>query len=435
MKKITLALTIFCAAVTAGAQTATTAFTVAGIKVIYKPSIKQVVNVSIYFKGGVNNYPIDKAGIESLAVNAATQCGTAKYNKDAFMDKADNFGVSVYGSSNRDYSFIGLNCISQYFNEGWSLLSEAVTNPSFDEGEFKKLKQKAITGLRQAAGNPDAKLSDMSLRNAFAGTAYELGAAGTEETVTKLNAADVKDYYYKTLLNKNRMFIVVVGNISKADITAKITAAFTNLPVAEYKPVIIQAPPIKGNTINIEERKLATNYIQGIMGAPLPASADNAPYRLAFASLNGMLFDEIRTKRNLSYAPAAYASSNAVPYSVVYVTTTDPKAAVEVMANVINGIKKNGFSETDLKDAKGEYITENYMKDESTNAIAQTLGAAEARGNWKMAEELPTLINNTTVPQLNAAFRKYITGIKWNYLGVKAQADDASAAFNMPVAQ
>jgi predicted Zn-dependent peptidase len=171
------------------------------------------------------------------------------------------------------------------------------------------------------------------------------------------------------------------------------------------------------------------------MNAPAYTSADYVPYRLAFASLSDKLFTEIRTKRNLSYAPQAFARGGAIPYSAVYVTTTNPKAAVEVMVDQIDSFKTTGFTEKDLKNSKALFITSNYMKDESTNAIAASLGAAETLGNWKIAEELPALINNTTQDQMTSAFRKYITGIKWNYLGIKKQADDASAEFNLPVTQ
>jgi hypothetical protein len=109
--------------------------------------------------------------------------------------------------------------------------------------------------------------------------------------------------------------------------------------------------------------------------------------------------------------------------------------SIQVMANEIDSLKTKGFTEKDLKNSKALFITSNYMKDESTNAIAASLGTAETLGNWKIAESLPVIINNTTQTQMTDAFRKYITGIKWNYLGIKKQAEEAADAFNIPVAQ
>jgi len=85
------------------------------------------------------------------------------------------------------------------------------------------------------------------------------------------------------------------------------------------------------------------------MNAPAYTSADYVPNRLAFASLSDKLFTEIRTKRNLSYAPAAFARNGIIPYSAVYVSTTDPKAAVEVMAGQVKQLKKMVLLKKDLK--------------------------------------------------------------------------------------
>jgi len=101
----------------------------------------------------------------------------------------------------------------------------------------------------------------MAMQNAFAGTPYAVNPAGTEETVTSIKAGDAKDYYYKTLLNKTRMFIVVVGDISKENIIAKINESFASIPSLAYQPQPLRAPALTGNTINTEERQLATNYI------------------------------------------------------------------------------------------------------------------------------------------------------------------------------
>ena len=63
--------------------------TVNGIKVIVQPSGNEIIEVLTVFKGGVQNYPANKAGIESLAITALTECGTKKDNKNSFKDKLD----------------------------------------------------------------------------------------------------------------------------------------------------------------------------------------------------------------------------------------------------------------------------------------------------------------------------------------------------------
>jgi hypothetical protein len=71
------------------------------------------------------------------------------------------------------------------------------------------------------------------------------------------------------------------------------------------------------------------------------------------------------------------------------------------------------------------------MKNENSAAIAEELGRAEILGNSELVEQFPTLVNNTTRNQMAKAFVKYVTGIKWIYLGDKSQAEDAKSSFNL----
>ena len=55
-----------------------------GVKVIVQPSGNEIVEIVTVIKGGVQNYPANKAGIETLAISALTECGTLKDEKNSF---------------------------------------------------------------------------------------------------------------------------------------------------------------------------------------------------------------------------------------------------------------------------------------------------------------------------------------------------------------
>jgi len=406
-------------------------FSVDGITVLMKPTIKDIINVSVYYRGGVADYSADKAGLADLAISATTQCGTKNYSKDSFKDKADKYGISISGFSTYDYGEINLNCISKYFDEGWSLLAAAVRNPIYNEKEFALLKQKAISRIKSQESDPDSKIEKMAVDNTFKGTVYETDPEGDTGTIKNITAEEAKDFYYKTLLNKNKIFIVIAGKISKADITARIKKAFGDMPSQPYQTPEYSTPEITVNSLHIEPRTLATNYILGVMNSPSYTSPDYVANRVAFATFSQNLFTEIRTKRNLSYAPYAYTVTNKMPYSLMYVSTTDPKASIEVMVNEIKRLKKDGFSKKEFTESKNLYITTNYMKEESTSALASSLGNAEILGDWKMSEEFINKVQKLTPADMTNSFSKYIKGINWNYLGDEKAADAAKEAFNM----
>lgn len=427
IKTICTTLAIAAIAVSAQAQQ-TTEMTVNGLKVILKPSKKQTVSAVMFFKGGTANYTAEREGIENLAISATTECGTAKYNKDMFKDIADKYGIGLGGSSGFDFSYITMSCVKPYFKQGWDLFGAAITTPVFDEKELGMLQQKLITNLKQEEGDPDSKLRKMAMSNTFKGTRYASQPSGTPETLEKFTAKDVTTFYNKTLLNKNRMLLVVVGDITADELKQFVERSFTNLPNAALTTPQLKALDLKiaNNNSSIEERELATNYIMGVMGAPSANAPEFNSYQLAINILRERLFEEVRTKRNLSYAPSAFVRSGMQTYAGIYVTTTKPKEAMEVMVDEIKRLRNGGFTEVDLRDSKSAFATGYFMKNESNGAIAMALGAAEIKSSWKNEETFLDQINAVTLPNMQKTFSTYADGIQWNYLGITAQADKAA---------
>jgi len=405
------------------AQGTVTEMTVNGLKVIFKPSTKQTVCTVLFFKGGTANYDEKQQGIEALALSAASECGTEKYDKDAYKDKADKFGINIGGTSSYDFGYINMTCVKPYFNEGWDLFAEAINHPVFEEKELGLLQQKLVSNLKSQESNPDNALTRMSMGNTFKGTRYAIRPEGTPETIGAFKQADVKEYYSK-LLNVNRLLLVVVGNLTKEEVKQKVEAAFAKLPSATIAKVDTPtSTKISVNSINIENRKLATNYITGYLGSPSAASPEFSAYRLGISILSEKLFQEVRTKRNLSYAPYSYVSAGFLPFSAMYVTTTKPKDAVTVMTDEVKRLRNGGFTETDLRDAKSKFATSYFMKNESTSSNALSLGIAEIKGSWKNEVTFLDKINAVTLPEMQKVFAEYADGIKWNYLGDETQAD------------
>src|SRR5580765_1342578 len=73
--------------------------TINGVKVIVQPSGNEIVEILTVFKGGVQNYPADKAGIESLAITGLTECGTSNDDKNSYKNKLDKISAQVYGGT------------------------------------------------------------------------------------------------------------------------------------------------------------------------------------------------------------------------------------------------------------------------------------------------------------------------------------------------
>lgn len=394
-----------------------------GVKVIVQPSGNEIVVVQTIIKGGVQNYPAAKAGIENLAVRGLTECGTTKDDKNSFKDKLDKVSAQVYGYSDMDYASFTLNCIKQDLDKVWTLYTDALLTPRFDSKEFDRIKQDAINFIRTNESFPDYSIDQMAKQTAFAGKNYAKTPSGTVNSVTPITVDEVKKYW-PSILTRSRMVIVVVADLDKKDIEQKIASLLEKIPAG--KPFVAKketyAPTV--NTFVPQKRDNATNYVQGITGGPLPGTPDYDAFVLAMRIFGTRHFVEIRTKNGLSYAPRVSFNGGNTPYSNITVSTTDPNKYIATARALIDKVKAEGFKESELKNEKTGYLTGIYYRQETNDEQANALASNEViHGNWRRSINIKNDINKVSLAQLNNAFKKYINNITWVYQGDTKKVD------------
>jgi predicted Zn-dependent peptidase len=400
-------------------------FDVNGLKVIFKPTAKEVISVRIFFRGGTVNYAKSHEGIEALTLALLTEGGTQSKNKFQFHAEAERMGTEFGSSSSYDYSELNMTCVRMHWNESWNLFTDALLNPRFEEEAFQLLKEKMITAARQTETNPDAHLRNLAMQHAFEGGHYGKVPDGTPESLQALSLSDVQNHY-KKIIGKKRCFLVVVGNIQPDDLIAKIKSSLASLP--NGTPVMSEPRQlITKPGIFIEDRDIATNYIRGMMSAPAMNHPDGVAMRLAMAILRDHFFVELRTKRSLTYAPQAAYSASIVhnPYNIIYASTQKPKESLQVMIDVINKFKAEGFKQKELDNQKEQSITQYYMGLQSARDQSYNLGMAEMWGDVKIADTYHERIRAVTLKQLNRVFDQYTNAIRWTYLGKKDEVNEA----------
>lgn len=427
---LVLALITFHGVTSRAQQNDTKEFTAGGLKIILKKTPKDIITATLFIKGGVANITTEQQGLEQLALNLALNGGTTTIDKYALTTELDRLGTTFRASSAKDFSEVVMTCLKDNWARSWTLFTDAILNPAMDQQEFNIIKDQMIAQAKDQEANPDVYLRKLSTEQIFAGTDYAKSPAGVPETLEKFTWDDTKKYY-GTVLGKKRSFLVIVGNIDEKDVSDKISGTLARLPEgsAARKPTY---NTIKTASVNIKDRDIATNYIIGAGNGPKYFSPEGPLFEFAMSILYDRYFVELRTKRSLSYAPSAGYVNNLIesPISRVYISTIDPKQSLQVMTDIINDIKKNGFTEKEVANKKKEYLTEYYMRNESSSSLAHTLGFCEASGDWRIFDEINNKIGTVKTGNLNGVFNKYMSNIAWTYLGKKDKV--AEADFRQP---
>jgi len=385
----------------------TESFEVNGMKVILKPSKKQVISAKLFFKGGTENYGPEFQGVEMLTLRMLAEASSTNMSKDEFNTKLESTGTSISGNAGYDYGTLSLTCLTDYWDEAWPLFADVTCNPSWDEAEFEKIKSQMGANAEQSASDPDTHLRNSAMVNTFGDGPYSRIPDGTVESIANLELTSAQDYL-KLVRRTDKAFLVVVGNVSKEDLMAK----------AGELSCVRRLP-------GEENREIATNYIRGLMGAPPIGGKEESAMRVAMSIMGDKMFEEVRTKRNLSYAPAAFFPSGVLkhPYTAMYVSTTKPNETITVMTDEFKRIRMEGFDPQDLINKKGEFLTQFYMGNETNSNQAESIGKYENVGSYKRLDSFMEEVNALTVEDLDAVFRKYATNVNWTYLGDTSLVD------------
>ncbi|MDI6804623.1 MAG: pitrilysin family protein [Bacteroidota bacterium] len=396
-----------------------------GVQVIFKPAENDVVAVRLFVKGGSANLTPETAGIENFALQVATTSGTKKFPKDEYSSILDKLGSTIGSSSNNDFSVLSIRCVKENFSKTWELFEDIILNPAFDENEVTLTREKLISAIKTEDTNPDALIRKEMVRWYFEGHPYANRWIGTTPTVEKFTTEELMNYY-KQLMEKSRMLLVVVGRLDKKDFEKKVNALFAKLPVGSYKETPFAAPSkSQQSDYTIVEKPLPTNYVMGQYLLPSMNQPDYYAALLAHSILRDRMFEEVRTKRNLSYAPAAAMITEKTSTGFIYVSTTDPDSAIKVMVGELAKLKTETISEKEMKNHKMRFITMDYMRQETNAMQGGALAAAQLyTGSWKNAAKLVELINRVTAEEIKTMANKYITNLNFVYVGKKKKVDE-----------
>ncbi len=423
-----LLLFAFCflpSALLAQALDSTSEFVTAnGLKVIHRQvTANEVIAVRLYFKGGTRNITEKNAGIETLLWQAA-QNGTKNFSKSQLNRELARMGTLIASSSGYDYTVIVMQCVEKNFDRSWQLLTDIVLNPLFEEKEVELERERLLSALRQEADDPDSYVSTLSNRLLYASHPYINRPFGTVESVSHLTAADLKAYH-ATQLMTSRMLIVVVGNLTLESLKRKVTLSFGKLPRGDYQ--VEPAPSFRDSStpqFEIIQRLVPTNYIRGVFAAPSIGHPDYAAMTVAVNILAQQFYEEVRVRRNLSYAPNAELLSQGANSGFIYVTTPSPNQAIKVMFDEIDRLKQNTIRPEALANIINGFLTTYYLKLETNEAQGAQLAEYELlAGDWRKALTWLDEVRRVKPEDIQRVANTYLKNFRFAVIGDPAKFD------------
>jgi zinc protease len=232
-----------------------------------------VVTVSVYLKGGrlLDQNDLSRAGRSALFA-AMMEEDTKNRSAEEFARELEAIGSSIDVSSGTDAIVFTMQSVRKHLNKSLELLEERMLMPKFQEASFKRVKGQWLERLKNAQTDASTVADNVYASLNYGESALGVSASGTDETVRSISLKDIEEYYNKYITSEDGR-VVVVGDITQAEITPKLKF-LAQLPKTSFTiPQLPAARRIEKTTIYVVNIPGAAQT-QFRVGAPVPLRYD-----------------------------------------------------------------------------------------------------------------------------------------------------------------
>lgn len=191
--------------------------------------------------------PAGKMGVANLTTSMLRE-GTTTRKSLEIADQLAFLGVSLNTGSSWESTTLSLHTPTAQLDSALALFADVALRPSFPDSEFERIRKTRLTALLQLKDQGPA-IADIAYPAIVYGKSHPYGARllGTEESVAGLSVADLQAYY-GTNFRPNNATLIVVGDVTPAQIEAKASQYFGGWQRGNVAPVSYSEPPKPGTT-------------------------------------------------------------------------------------------------------------------------------------------------------------------------------------------
>jgi zinc protease len=314
-----------------------------------------------------------RAVVKAGAVNDAAQPGLSNLTGDALLlgskahdktaiDQAFDYrGARLAGGAGTEASVVQANFARADSAALLPLFAEIVQQPSFDEVELAKLRERKVNGLKQAKEAPRNVVNNYYRAMLFGGSPYAIPASGTVTSVAALKQADVQRYY-RHYYRPDNAAVIVVGDFQAAEMRQQIESLFgawkaSGPALPQQHNGKVQASKARVWLVNKPDA-IETTFLIG--GAGIARNdPDYVPLQVLNTIVGGRftswLNDELRVNSGLTYgARSEFATLSQTGTFAISSFTALPKteAALALAHKTYQRLWDKGIDQATLESAK-----------------------------------------------------------------------------------
>lgn len=403
-----------------------------GVKYAFIPKETKgdVVYAHMGFRFGDENTLKGKQMVAEITPSMLDK-GTSTKSRQEIKDLLDQYKAQmrIYGGGGRN--FVQIQTTKDNLEKTIDLVFEILKDPAFPEVEFESLVQERIAQIEQFKSEPQSKASTVMNRHLNPVPSDDIDYVPTpEEQVERLKNLtldDVKNFYQEFFGTGGEATLTVVGEFDPESVKALYEKNTTG-----WKKGLDYARPTQtvfnGKTMNEEIGTPDKANAMFLLAMEIPMRDDDPDYAALYVGnyllgggfLNSRLATRIRQQEGLSYGVGSYFNADGIDKEAsfggyaIYNPEVKDKLEAAFMEE-IEKVRNEGFTQEELDAAKSGILQSNQVtraQDQSLITILNNNLMYDRDMNYY--SDLDKKIQNLTVEDVNAAFKKYIDPSKFN---------------------
>jgi zinc protease len=397
----------------------TRSFTAAGMPVIlhetsaHEDVSSEIVAIEITAFGGVDLAP--KAGVLALMTSLLYK-GTASFSKERINEILIRTGASLNFDAGYDSLDIEIKTLKRFLPEVLELTAEMMSSATFEQSEIDLLKSQAAHALKTERQNPDSLLQLLMHQSFFRDHPYYRRPSGYEDSISEIGRSDIVTAARKAFSKSNLLF-VIVGQLSQNESKKLIEDYFSKLQNGTRTPEVTEALRNQSR-IEFQTFDAPTTYFLAKFRAPSLFHEDYPALAIGLQILDNRLFDEVRTKRGLTYAVRASLGNSRVNSGNLYVSSTKLEEAVKVMFEEVKKLQVELVSPELLDLQVRKFLSSWYAGRETRASQAAIFSLYEVFGmGWENSNGFIKRLEKVSPEDVQRVMRNYLKDVTVQILG------------------
>lgn len=312
-----------------------------------------IATITIAFPGGSSADPKGKAGMAILASNLADK-GTPTRSAEEIAATLESLGADINFDVSADGTFVSLNAPTIYLAEAGEVMADIVRNANFPAEETELERKRMLDSFAPAFNDPGSLAQLVAARVFYEDAPYgQIANPVSVPTITRDDMIRQRKAWWHPGVAK----IVISGGLGNEEAHVLAEGLFGNWSSDLPNPTAVASPagsepPTRTLVIDMPDAGQAAV----VAGTRTLARNDADFYNLWLANTvlgsgsNGWLFEEVRTKRALSYGAYSLLSQRADTATLTAQAQTKNDTADEVAAVFFDQFEKLAAAPLD-KDA------------------------------------------------------------------------------------